>query len=370
MDRRETQRLLDAIREAGVAGERVALATVVRVRGSAYRREGTQMLVRQNGTYECALSGGCLEPAVAEAARRVIATGEPATATYDLAEDSIWGLGIGCSGAVDIHIERLEDDALTGEWLDVLHRGESAVLVTPLAGASGRLIVRATGNIVGTLTEPAMEREAITCARERLSAAYPQSGLDAIGGGEVFFEVSTPPPSLVVFGAGYDSVPLVKQAWTLGFAVTVVDVREAYLTADRFPGATLISAHFSRFAEVVTLDARSFALVMNHHIERDQESLRFALDSQAAYIGVLGPRSRYHKLLDGLAAESYVPNPARLAAVHSPVGLSLGAETPEEVALSILSEILAIRRGFEGGFLSGSSSSLHRPDEKRLLARS
>ena len=123
-----------------------------------------------------------------------------------------------------------------------------------------------------------------------------------IGGGEVFFEVSTPPPSLVVFGAGYDSVPLARQAWTLGFAVTVVDVREAYLTTDRFPGATLISAHFSRFAEAVTLDARSFALVMNHHIERDQESLRFALDSQAAYIGVLGPRSRYQKLLDGLAA--------------------------------------------------------------------
>ncbi len=118
-----------------------------------------------------------------------------------------------------------------------------------------------------------MEREAIAYARERLSAAYPQSGLDAIGGGEVFFDVSTPPPSLVVFGAGYDSVPLVKQAWTLGFAVTVVDVREAYLTADRFPGATLISAHFSRFAEAVTVDARSFALVMNHHIERDQRKL-------------------------------------------------------------------------------------------------
>jgi xanthine dehydrogenase accessory factor len=370
MDRRETERLLESIGAARVAGERVALATVVRVRGSAYRREGTRMLVRTDGTYECALSGGCLEPAVADVAQRVIATGEPVTATYDLAEDSVWGLGIGCSGAVDIHIERVEDDAVTSEWLGVLRRGESAVLVTPLAGVSGRLIVRATGDTIGALTDSVVEREAIAYARERLSAAYPQSGLDEIGGREVFFDISTPPPSLIVFGAGYDSVPLVKQAWTLGFAVTVVDVREAYLTADRFPGATLISAHFSRFGEAVAVDAQSFALVMNHHIERDQQSLRFALESQAAYIGVLGPRSRYQKLLDGLAAQGFVPNPARLAAVRSPVGLSLGAEPPEEVALSILGEILAIRRGFEGGFLSGSSRSLHRPDEKRLLARS
>ena len=370
MDRRETELLLDAIRKARVAAERVALATVVRVRGSAYRREGTRMLVRQNGTYECALSGGCLEPAVAAAAERVIASGEAVTATYDLAEDSIWGLGIGCSGAVDIHIERLEDDTLTSEWLGVLDRGEAAVLVTPLAGASGRLLVRAAGKITGALTDPAIEREAIACARERLLAPYPQSGPEPIGGGEVFFEVSTPPPPLVIFGAGYDAVPLARQAWALGFAVTVVDAREAYLTPDRFPAATLISAHFSRFAEAVTLDAGSSALVMNHHVERDRESLRFALDSEAAYVGVLGPRLRYQKLLDGLAAKGYVPNPARLAAVRSPVGLSLGADTPEEVAVSILSEMLAIRRGFEGGFLSGSSSSLHRPNEKRLLARS
>ena len=122
------------------------MATVVRVKGSAYRREGTRMFVRQNGTYECALSGGCLEPTVAEAAARVIATGEPVIVSYDLADDSVWGLGIGCSGAVDIRIERIDDDAMTNEWLAILERGEAAVLVTPLSGASGRMIVRGTGD--------------------------------------------------------------------------------------------------------------------------------------------------------------------------------------------------------------------------------
>jgi xanthine dehydrogenase accessory factor len=371
MDRRETERLLEAIHTARTAGERVAIATVVRVRGSAYRREGTRMLVRQDGTYECALSGGCLEPAVAEAAARVIGSGDAVTVTYDLAEDSVWGLGIGCSGAVDVHIERLEDDGITREWIGVLERAEAAALVTPLGGASGRLIVRPHGDLVGSLGDRTIEREAVAAARERLDAPFPHSGTEPLGGMELFFDVCAPPPSLVIFGAGFDAVPLARHAWTLGFAVTVVDVRESYLTADRFPGAALVAAHFSRFAGTVVLGASSFAVVMNHHIERDRESLRFALDSRAPYIGLLGPRSRFDKLLDGLAASGYQPEPGRLAAVRSPVGLSLGADTPEEVALSILGEILAIRRGFAGGFLAGSRDSLHGSAAvRRLFARS
>jgi xanthine/CO dehydrogenase XdhC/CoxF family maturation factor len=109
---------------------------------------------------------------------------------------------------------------------------------------------------------------------------------------------------------------------------------------------------------------------MNHHMERDRESLRFALESEAGYIGVLGPRSRYEKLLTGLADSGYVAPAARLAVVRSPVGLALGAETPHEVAVAVVSELLAIRRGFEGGFLSGSVASLHRPDDQRALATS
>ena len=159
-------------------------------------------------------------------------------------------------------------------------------------------------------------------------------------------------------------------AWAVGFAVTIVDVRQAFLTAERFPGATLMCAHFSQFSERVNLSAGSFVLIMNHHVERDEECLRFSLESRAAYIGVLGPRSRYDKLLTSLADRGYVPASSRLASVRNPVGLALGAETPQEVAVSILSEVLAIRRGFAGGFLSGSVASLHRPDDKRLLAPS
>jgi xanthine dehydrogenase accessory factor len=365
MSRRETERILDAIRDVRARGQRAALATVVRVRGSAYRREGAQILVREDGTHECLLSGGCLEPAVADAAARVIETGAPALVAYDLEDDSVWGLGIGCTGAVDIYIERLdEDDPVTRAWLDVLARAEAGVLVTPLAGASGRLLVRAGGRETGALT-PAIPgvREA---ARERLRARFPQSGCEPVGGVDLFFAVSARPPELVIFGAGHDAVPLARGGWDLGFAVTVVDVREAFLTGERFPGMTTTLVRPGRFAEAVALGPRSFAVIMNHHLERDRESLQVALASEAAYVGVLGPRSRLNKLVAAGAA----PDAAALGRVRNPVGLALGAETPEEIAVSILGEILAVERGFDGGFLSGRETSLHRPADSRAIARS
>jgi xanthine dehydrogenase accessory factor len=370
MDRRETERLLKVVRQARAAGERLALATIVRVKGSAYRREGTRMVVRQNGTYECALSGGCLEPAVADAAARVIATGEPVVVSYDLADDSIWGLGIGCSGAVDIRIERLDDDAIAIEWLTVLERGEAAVLLTPLSGVSGRMIVRGAHAFAGSLSDPLVEQETIARADSRLRESYPRSGPERVAGAEIFFELATQPPELAIFGAGDDAIPVAQLAWTLGFAVTVIDSRESFLTRDRFPHATLVFAHFSQFADRVNLRIGTFVLVMNHHVERDQESLRFSLESDAAYIGVLGPRSRFEMLVAGLARQGYVVDSSKLSRVRSPVGLSLGAETPQEVAVSILGEILALRCGFEGGFLSGWVNSIHRPEDSRLLARS
>jgi xanthine dehydrogenase accessory factor len=359
MNRRETERLLAAIRGAQRAGKRAALATVVRVRGSAYRREGTRIVVLEDGSYECLLSGGCLEPAVAEAAARVIETGTPIIAQYDLEADSVWSLGIGCSGAVDIHIERLENDPITLAWLGVLERAEAAVLVKSLTGLEGRLLVHER-EILGTLGQAALDAEAIACARARLDAAFPQSGPDRIGQMDLFLEVSTPPPELVIFGAGFDAEPLARQGWELGLAVTVVDVREAFLSADRFPHATLVSAHFSRFAEAVRLTERSFVVVMNHHLERDRESMRFALGSPAPYIGVLGPRSRFDKLGGWLQADGVVLNAAALSRVRSPVGLAIGADTPEEIAVSILGEIIALQRGFDGGFLAGRVASLHR----------
>lgn len=369
MNRRETERILEAIRQAQHARQRVALATIVRIRGSAYRREGTRILVRDDGSYECLLSGGCLEPAVAEAAARVIASGRSTVIQYDLEEDSVWSVGIGCSGAVDVLIERVDDDDLTAKWLAALERAEPAVLIRTIDDTGRRLLVQ-TKTTDGSLGNASLDNRVRDSARERLNALAPLSGNDWIDDVELFFEVSAPPPDLVVFGAGSDVEPLARYAWDLGYAVTVVDAREAFLTEARFPNAQRLSSHFSRFPETVRLTDRTSVVIMNHHLERDRESLRFALGSSAPYIGVLGPRSRFDKLTRALAADGFVLDDGHRSRVRSPVGLALGAETPEEIALSILGEILARQRGFDAGFLAGRAESLHRPRSNSAFARS
>jgi xanthine/CO dehydrogenase XdhC/CoxF family maturation factor len=369
MNRRENERLIRAVNDARHAGQRIAIATVVRVRGSAYRREGARIVVREDGSYECLLSGGCLEPVVAEIAAQVLQSGQPVIREYNLEEDSIWSLALGCTGAVDIYVERLEDDQVTNQWLAIIGGTEAGVLVKRLSGGQGLLLVRER-DTAGSLGDEALDREAIDRARTRLRAPFPASGSEQIGRTDVFFDVTLPPPELVIFGAGPDAEPLARLGWELGFTVSVVDVRAAFLTSERFPQASLISAHFSRFRDALVLHERSFIVIMNHHLERDRESLRFALESRAAYIGALGPRSRFQKLLAGLHQRAVVLDPANVSRVRSPIGLALGAESPEEIAVSIMGEILAIQRGFEGGFLAGREGGLHRSSDRSAFARS
>lgn len=368
MSRRETEQILRAIGDAHAQQRKSALATVVRVHGSAYRREGARILVRDDGTTECLLSGGCLEPAVAAAAARVIATGTPELSAYDLEEDSVWGLGIGCAGAVDIYIERVEDDDLSRAWIDVQTRGAFAVQVTPLSGATGRLLVMGDGATLGALSMPLPPVERL--ARDLMESRLPHATTMTVGEVELFFAISTPPPHLVIFGAGHDAVPLARGAWVLGYDVSVVDVREAFLVAERFPGATLVQADFTRFASMVPAGPLTSIVIMNHHLERDREALRFALASGARYVGLLGPRSRLQRLVSALADRDHPLDAAALTRVRSPIGLALGAETPEEIAVSILGELIAIERDFDGGFLTGRDASLHRPADTRATARS
>ena len=299
-----------------------------------------------------------------------MATGDTALISYDLADDSVWSLNIGCSGAVDIRIERIEDDELTTAWLTVLARGTPAVLVTPLAVGAGRRIVYEDGTALGHLSSPGLEADADAMARAHLAAPFPQSAASVHDGVELFFEVNQAPPALVVFGAGQDAVPLVRQAWALGFDVSVVDPRADYLQSSLFSGARLVLTGFDALSAAVALPRGSYVVVMSHHLERDRLALAYCLEHDPAYIGVLGPRARFERLLADLAADGITPGATTLSRVHSPVGLAIGAETPEEVAVSILAEILARRRGFEGGFLSGSTASLHRPADRRAFARS
>ncbi|AWN23084.1 xanthine dehydrogenase [Deinococcus irradiatisoli] len=380
MERLEINEILAGLRAAEAAGQGAALASVVRVRGNAYRREGARMLIREDGTQVCMLSGGCLEAEVALSAQEVIAQGQPSLTGYDLSEDVTWGLGIGCGGSVDIYVEPVRrEDPLLHTWLGLLERGELGVLATLLpAGASGvpaaplgRLLMRDDGTVQEGepgVPDAALRTQIVAAGQEMLRALYPRAETRRFSTGDreldVFLDASAPAPELVIFGAGHDAMPLSARAVEVGWQVKVVDARPAFLTPGRFPGAELIEAAPEQLGAHLNLGPRSFAMVMNHHVERDRVCLRFALESEAPYIGVLGPRQRFLDALDVLRAEGAAPSAEQLGRVSNPVGLNIGAESPQEVALSVMAELIAVRRGFAGGRLNGRSGRIHDPADR------
>lgn len=365
----ELTHLLEVAHAAWTTGKRTALATLVKVQGSAYRREGAKMLIAEDGAMACMISGGCLEPEVAEVARGVIERQRPECVHYDLDEETVWGLGLGCGGAVDVYLEPIAPASFLASWLELQARGELSALATVLSGGEGRVWLGPQGAIqAGEVTPASLAAPLQDAARTLLAQAAPRATTKRLSGpsgeAEVFIDVSSPPLELVLFGGGHDARPLAQSAQALGFHVSVVDPRPTFVNAETFPGATLILAHPSAFAHRVTLTRRSYVVVMNHHLERDKESLAFVLASEAPYVGVLGPRSRYLKLLEALAREGRAPTPAALTKARNPIGLAIGAEGPDEIALSILGEILALSRGFSGGFLHGWEGRIHEPKSK------
>lgn len=365
MERREIEDILQGIREARSVGQGVALATVVKVIGSAYRREGAKMLIREDGALTCMLSGGCLEPEVAQAAQSVIENDQPLRTSYNLDEETTWGLGIGCGGSVDIYVEKLSGDPLMERWLEVMHNAEAAVMATAMNG-KGRMIVLESGEPMGGFGDEALEAKIVEQALAMLKDQHPRARSQPFGGQEIFLDVSVPAAELVIFGAGHDAIPMSRLGLELGFKLRVVDMRTAFAIPERFPGATVQVVWPDNFAKHVPIGPRSYVLVMNHHLEMDKSTLRFLLNTPAPYIGMLGPRSRYQKVLDALRGEGVQPTAEQLSRIRNPVGISMGAETPEEVALSTLCEILALRRGFGAGFLNGVTGRIHDPLEVKL----
>lgn len=257
-------------------------------------------------------------------------------------------------------------------WTECLKEERAGVLntllgISPSPGLSTgvRLFVPENGEPLGDLGDETLNRLAVELAREKLDSLHPQSETCtfSLPGGrqaEVFVDINLPPSELMIFGAGHDAIPLSKFAVQLGFKTTVVDPRPAYATKERFPGARIILAEAGLWEERVNIGKRTYVVVMNHHLERDRAAIRFALNSPAPYVGVLGPRSRCQRMLDALEKEGVTFGEEKLTRMYNPVGLDIGAETPEEVAISILSEILAFRKGHAGGFLR-ERESVHQP---------
>ena len=325
----ETRDVLDRLAALRQAGRRAALCTVIRVRGSVYRREGAKLLVAEDGSTAGNVSGGCLEQDVREAALQVIRSGRAEVRSYCSNSDEIaaWDLGLGCDGAVDVLIAPAPEPVPRER---ALLDDRIPFAVATLLPAGPRLLVTAEST-VGPL-----DAEAVVRARDLLLTG--RSAVEDVNGRSMFIESLIPPPQLVVFGAGDDARPLAQLAADAGFRVVVTDQRPAYLTSERFPAAAeLVESDLA-------LDDTEYTVVMTHNFVHDQECVRLLLASPVPYIGMLGPRQRTERILCNLAREGAFDESQR-DRIYGPVGLDIGTDGAEQVAMSIIAELLAVRSG-------------------------
>lgn len=328
----ELARILSALDHA--PGEPAALATLVRVEGSSYRRPGARLLLLGNGLRIGSISGGCLEDDVILRAQRVLASGKAETAVYDTTSenDLVWGVGLGCQGVVHIFIEPVT--VVRPLWIKTLGENLRARRETALS------IVHAGNGSLGTF----------------LSHEMAGSGKPS----EIFREIISAPSSLVIFGAGEDARPLVRLAKEVGWHVAVVDSRPAYATSVRFPEAdAVVNATATEAARQLTADHSAYAVIMTHRYAEDLQLLRQLLPHPLAYLGVLGPRKRTDRLLAQLQTEGFSPSESMLARLHAPIGLDLGGNTPETVALAIIAEIQSRLTGRIPIYLRDRSAPIH-----------
>ncbi len=372
----ELQRLLLAYDRHRAEGRACALATVVEVLGSAYRRPGARMLVTADGELTGAISGGCLEGDARQRARQAIFRGQPALITYDTRDedDPRHGLGPGCQGVVKILLEPL-DFAAPDNPLELL-RGfaahpEPAVLATVFAAdAAGlraavgqRVLLSAAGTGRATAVRMPPLLAAPLAAAAQATFTQGQSRVlnvpTAAGPVRALLELLRPPLRLVVYGAGNDAQPLVRLAASLGWHVTVVDGRPALATAARFPEAAEVRVVPVRALETQVPDAGAYHVLLSHNYAYDLAALHTLLPSAAPYIGLLGPRAKAHRLLEELGLSEPETSRALHQRLHSPIGLALGGETPEEIALAIAAEIQAVKNGRRPQHLRDTTAAIH-----------
>ncbi|UOR03589.1 XdhC family protein [Hymenobacter aerilatus] len=373
----ELQRLLIAYDAHRAAERPCALATVVDLAGSAYRRPGARMLVTADGQLTGAISGGCLEGDARRRARQCIQRQQPTVVTYDSTDpddDLQFGSALGCQGIVQILLEPLAFDnarnplELLRSWWEGVEEPAVVATVFHLDGPSTaparvgeRLLLTASGAVEGSLpTHSALYEHILADARQALADNQPatRSYPSQVGQVRVSLELLRPPVRLTIFGAGNDVKPVVRMAATLGWRVRVVDGRPGLAQATRFPEAETVRVVPVDQVPTLPQDG-SFALLMTHNYYYDLAALRHLLDAPTPYIGLLGPRKKYLRLLEEL--EKDVPDAAQRLQqrLHSPIGLNLGSETPEEIALSIVAEIQAVLSGRPAGFLRDSPHPIH-----------
>lgn len=378
------------VMQSGAASQ--VLATVVKVEGSAYRRPGARMMIAEQGVRIGTISGGCLESDVAKKAWWLTASGKPSIQRYSTATDDEdleeieQTFGLGCNGTVHVLLERVQDDApyLPFELLrEVVASGRPAVLATVIginghaeANIAERMALDCEGQLriesvaLGTLVQLHRDLDHVLEQRRTAVHGYPHNG----GEIEVLIEFIAPPRRLVIFGAGHDATPLMLMAKMQGWQVTIIDSRSHFARPERFPEADQVLA-VAINPDAIDVDAIDLpaltdgaaVAIMTHSFSQDLFWLHRVLSSPAAYIGQLGPRNRTERLLAHL--QETTPSLPGLARLHYPMGLDIGGDGPESVALAVLAEMTAVLNQRSGQMLKWRERPIH-DSELRITASS
>ena len=327
----------------------IALATVIQTWGSSPRREGAKMALTPDGKITGSVSGGCVEGAVFETGVDVLKSGTPQLLHFGVADETAWEVGLACGGSIDIFVKPLAKEFFN-DLRSMLVEERPAVTITVVRGPSDALgreiMLRDDGTTSGTLAlDGDLDARALNLAREALANGESRRAMlnEEI---EVFIEVILPPPTLIVVGGVHITIALVSLAKTLGYRTVVVDPRSAFGNAERFPNVDqLIQSWPDEAFEQVPLTRSTAVAMLTHDPKLDDPALKLALPSSAFYVGALGSKNTQAKrrkrlLEDGLTEEE-------LNRLHGPIGLEIGAATPEEIAMSIMAEIVAARNNAE-----------------------
>lgn len=368
---KDLQQILQAYGNCKVRKQKAALATVVKVDGSAYRRPGARMLVTEDGELTGAISGGCLEGDALRKAQTVIFQQKSMLVTYDTTDedDQKFGVGLGCNGIIQVLIEPLdfEDDSNPVELLKIALKDRiPSVLVTAFSLKNARAEQIGTKVLckenkffgkIGTLDPDLsmqIQKEINSSNENRTSILKEYLDLEELW---VFYEALSPPVRILLFGAGNDTIPVAKLASLMGWELTLIDGRKNHATDQRFPTASnIVIEPADKAVAGLNPDKNTVALLMTHNFEYEAVVLKDLIPYSLPYIGILGPKKKTEKLIARLESEGIkVPTEN----IYAPIGLDIGAEGSEEIALSALAEIRAVLAKKNPDFLKNKLGPIH-----------
>jgi xanthine dehydrogenase accessory factor len=371
---KEIKEIIQSYEVAQQQGKRTAIASVVHLDGSSYRRPGARMLINDEGQITGAISGGCLEGDALRRALLVIAQQHSKLITYDTSDEDDVSIGVqlGCAGIIQVLFEPIDAETKNNPihlLQKAIAKRQKSVLLTlfsieeknkPQVGTC--LLMEEDNTITGSIPFDNIKEEILKDVHDVMQAQL-SSFKNYIDGEKTitaFIEFLQPPVSLVIIGAGNDAIPMVNIANEIGWEPSVVDGRNTHAKPERFVSACqVLVSKPENVLEKIFIDEHTVFVLMTHNYNYDLAMLKALLEKNAKYIGVLGPKKKLDKMLDELKEQGIEITPEQLDSIYGPVGLEIGAETAEEIALSIIAEIKAFFAGKKGTSLRENTDFIH-----------